>query len=430
MSRQPGLSKSRITLFEQCPKRLWLSVHRPELAEEGEKLRSAFADGHRVGDLACAQYPDGVMVDGSAGMVAALARTRELMASGWDRPIFEGTFAHDGVLARVDLMLPVDDGWHVAEVKNTTALKDYHVGDIATQLWVIRENDVPVRSAAIRHLDRTFILSAEGDYQGLFADTPVDELVEPIIADRPAIVSAARSVLAGDEPDQLPGPHCDAPFTCTFKAWCGRHLPPPPRWPVSILPDASGKKVAAQLTQKGIDDLMAAPADAMPNARLARIREVTLDDAPYHDRDAIRAETASWHYPQIFLDFETIQFPIPRWVGTRPFEQVPFQFSAHVRDEHGELKHHAFLSLDGADPRRACAEALVALPAPRLEHGLRTRMPSGACSQLSGPGASAGQAGRPARRSAPDRAPALLSSRHARQLVDQGGAADAGRRGL
>ena len=28
-----GLSKSRIAAFEQCPKRLWLQVHRPDLVD-------------------------------------------------------------------------------------------------------------------------------------------------------------------------------------------------------------------------------------------------------------------------------------------------------------------------------------------------------------------------------------------------------------
>jgi len=32
-SRQFGLSKSKITSFEQCPKRLWLQTHRADLAE-------------------------------------------------------------------------------------------------------------------------------------------------------------------------------------------------------------------------------------------------------------------------------------------------------------------------------------------------------------------------------------------------------------
>lgn len=32
VKRAPGFSKSKITLFEQCPKRLWLSVHNPDAA--------------------------------------------------------------------------------------------------------------------------------------------------------------------------------------------------------------------------------------------------------------------------------------------------------------------------------------------------------------------------------------------------------------
>jgi hypothetical protein len=66
-------------------------------------------------------------------------------------------------------------------------------------------------------------------------------------------------------------------------------------------------------------------------------------------------------YPRTWLDFETIGFAVPRWVGTRPYQQVPFQFSAHVEAEDGFIEHREFLSLDGRDPRRACAEALVAM---------------------------------------------------------------------
>ena len=78
---------------------------------------------------------------------------------------------------------------------------------------------------------------------------------------------------------------------------------------------------------------------------------------------AIRAATAGWAWPRTFLDFETIAPAIPRWVGTGPFQQVPFQFSAHVESADGALDHIEFLSIDGSDPRRACAEALAGLPA-------------------------------------------------------------------
>jgi len=362
MSRRTGLSKSRITLFEQCPRRLWLAVRRPELAEENAGVRMAFADGHRIGELACNLHPDGIMIEAMDGLGKALEQTADLLRSGWDRPMFEATFAHDGVLIRADIIEPRADGWHLAEVKNTTGVKDYHLGDIATQLWVMRASGLQVVSAAVRHLDRDFTLTREGDFAGLFADTFVDSTVEDLARNRGDVVTAARAVLDGDEPQVEPGDHCSSPFSCGFIAWCTRHLPPAPEWPVTLLPDAGGKKIARQLLEQGVDDLMVVPASAMTSPKLARIHHATVTGEVWHDVDAIRRETAEWALPHIFLDFETIQFPVPRWIGTRPFQQVPFQFSAHIRDQQGSLNHAAFLSIDGSDPRRACAEALALLP--------------------------------------------------------------------
>jgi hypothetical protein len=361
--RTIGLSKSKITLFEQCPKRLWLSVHRPDLAEESDGMRAGFAAGHQVGDLACSLYPDGIMISAERGVGQAVADTAALLASGWDKPVFEATFAHDGVLVRVDLLLPDGDSWHVAEVKNTTGVKDYHHGDLATQLWVMRGAGVPISTAAIRHLDRTFMLTQADDYTGLFMDTMILDAIEPIIATRAEVVASARAVLEGSEPEREMGGHCASPFTCSFQAYCGRDLPPTSQWPVTLLPDAKGKYVARHWLEQGVDDLTQVPASAMPNVKLARIHGATLSGHPWHDRDAIRADIKDWTYPRTFLDFEAIQFAIPRWLGTRPFAQIPFQFSAHIETADGKVTHRAFLSLDGSDPRRACAEALVTLPA-------------------------------------------------------------------
>ncbi|PWG03533.1 DUF2779 domain-containing protein [Sphingosinicella humi] len=355
-----GLSKSKITAFEQCPKKLWLSVHRPELAEQDAGAEQRFAAGHEVGAVACALHPGGVMVDADPDLRAALKQTAELLGAGWNGPIFEATFAHDGVLVRADLMLPADEGgWHVAEVKSSTGLKPYHVPDIATQIWVMRECGVEVASASIRHLDSAFRLTETGNYEGLFSDERVELAIEPIIEGRPAVIAEARLVLAGDEPPKELGDHCRSPFECEFQAYCGQHLPPPPEWPSSLLPDGSGKKIARSWAEKGIDDLTLIPASEMSSPKLLRVHEATISGEVYWDRDGIVTETACWTWPRHFLDFETIAFAVPRWVGTGPWRQVPFQFSCHTRHEDGRLEHREFLSLDGADPRRACAEALI-----------------------------------------------------------------------
>ena len=356
--RRYGLSKSKITAFEQCPKRLWLSVHRRELAEQDEGAAMRFATGHEVGAIACALLPDGVMIEAKPDLAAALATTQALLDADHDRPIFEATLQHDNVLVRIDVLEPDGaGGWHMAEVKSSTKAKDYHVGDLATQLWVARNAGVSITSAAIRHIDNSFVLERDGDWNGLFADTDLVALAEPIIATRADTVAAARSTLSGAEPDIAPGGHCETPFFCEFAGYCHSSLPAGPEWPVTVLPNGGGKR----WLERNVADLFALDSSELTNVIHKRVYHATVSGEVYHDVAGARASMANWAFPRTWLDFETIAFAAPRWVGTKPYGQVPFQFSAHVEQADGTIEHHEFLSLDGADPRRACADALVAV---------------------------------------------------------------------
>ena len=57
--RQPGLSKSKVMSGLQCPRLLWLQVHRPELIEYDPSTQRLFAAGHKVGALAQELHPRG-----------------------------------------------------------------------------------------------------------------------------------------------------------------------------------------------------------------------------------------------------------------------------------------------------------------------------------------------------------------------------------
>ena len=298
------------------------------------------------------------MVDAEPNLTTALATTAALLASNHKAPIFEATLEHDGVLVRIDILEPDgESGWHLAEVKSTTKPKGYHVGDLATQLWVAREAGLDVRRASVRHIDTGFILEREGEFQGLFTDADLMEAALPVINGRPGLVAAARDMLAGDEPLIEPGEQCKKPFPCEFSAYCQAHVPEIPPWPVTVLPAGGGKRWLAL----GVVNLLEVDAAALTNTIQKRVHRATLTGEPFHDILGARAAMADWHFPRTWLDFETIAFAVPRWVGTRPYEQIPFQFSAHVEQADGGIEHHEFLSLDGADPRRGCAEALVAM---------------------------------------------------------------------
>jgi hypothetical protein len=82
---------------------------------------------------------------------------------------------------------------------------------------------------------------------------------------------------------------------------------------------------------------------------------------PYFNAEGAAAELAAYGFPACFLDFETIAFAVPRWEGTRPYQQLPFQFSLHIIHDDGRMEHHGFLDLSGTDPSQACAADLIRL---------------------------------------------------------------------
>jgi hypothetical protein len=79
---------------------------------------------------------------------------------------------------------------------------------------------------------------------------------------------------------------------------------------------------------------------------------------PILDPVAIK-EIKSLTYPRYYLDFETIAFAVPIWKGTRPYIQLPFQWSCHVEKESGEITHYEFLDTSGNDPRYEFSKSLI-----------------------------------------------------------------------
>jgi hypothetical protein len=172
------------------------------------------------------------------------------------------------------------------------------------------------------------------------------------------IAKAGSVVEHPEEPAIAIGQHCDTPFECGFYPYCSRDEPKP-EYPVYWLPRFSGAKVR-ELAEAGIDDLRDVPDDLL-NDRQLRVKRHTLDNQPFFDAKAAAADLAPYPLPAQFLDFETIQFPVPIWAGTRPYQQIPFQFSLHTVTADGALEHAEFLDLSGGAPSAHFADELIRL---------------------------------------------------------------------
>jgi hypothetical protein len=74
---------------------------------------------------------------------------------------------------------------------------------------------------------------------------------------------------------------------------------------------------------------------------------------------AIRRELKRLVYPVHFLDFETFNPALPLYVGTRPYQAIPFQWSDHIMGTDGRLTHWEFLHDGSGDPREPLAKSLL-----------------------------------------------------------------------
>lgn len=361
MSRQYKLSKSKLLAFRQCPKRLWLQTHHPERADYDDATTAIMAAGTEVGEVFRTLYPAGVLIDGE-DLGDALLKTRDLLQAEPKRPIFEATLEACDVLVRVDMLSPEADGFRLVEVKSSTSVKPYHLDDAAIQTWVVTQAGIPVKQTAIAHIDSRFVYPGNSEFSGLFTEQAIDPEVSERLPQVVRWVSDAKAMLAGDEPCITAGDQCHQPFDCPFLAYCAPNVDEP-EFPVEILP--RNYRLVAQLKDEGYSDLREVPEERLAREIHRKVLRVTKSgQAELSDEG--RRIARSLPYPRYYLDFETIAFAVPRWVGTRPYQQVPFQFSCHVELAPGIVAPSAFLSTDGADPRRAFAEALIEAVNPKI----------------------------------------------------------------
>lgn len=357
------LSKSKLLAFKQCARRLWLEIHKPELREDSASTQASFNIGNRVGDVARQLYdPKGVgtLIEPRAeGFPAALARSSSLLNS--PQPIFEAGFSAEGALAFADVMLPVKKGsrleWRMIEVKSSTKVKDYHRSDAAIQAFIAKAGGVPLSSISVANIDSSWVYQGDGDYTGLLKETDVTEEAFGRASEIKELIAEAHTVADRTrEPKLNTGKHCSDPYDCGFLGYCASKEPQA-KFSVDVLP-RRGKTLQTFIDDTKAIELRDVP-DNLLNETQLRVKKHTLIGKPFFDKQGAAAALSAYKLPALFLDFESIQFPVPIWKGTRPFQNIPFQFSVHRLSRTGAVDHQEYLDLSGDDPSKFLAEALI-----------------------------------------------------------------------
>ncbi len=353
-------SKSSLLSAYQCPKKIYLEKHRPELKEISAKTQSSFDVGNAVGAIAQEIYgtAGAVEIEFERPMRKMVSETARRIDEGFREPIFEATFQHRGVLIRMDILIPEGDGWRAIEVKASTKVKPEHKIDCAIQLWVMRGVGLTINSLSLAYVDNQFVYPGDGDYSGLLKEEDLTEIATAMKPDVLALIADATNAVSGRMPDTPVGRHCENPYDCSFVNYC---------WPVdSEFPTASiggDREKIFGWVNRGIEDVRDIPASEITAKRQQLFHRIACSGEPEIIPGAYE-EIEALGYPRYHLDFETAAPAIPIWRGSRPYQTHAVQWSIHIDDgtsdgSLGSMEHREFLDLSGDAPMRALAEKMI-----------------------------------------------------------------------
>jgi hypothetical protein len=313
---EPVLTASAFTRGQRCLKALSLATHRPELVASASEQADSFRERKRdVALLAQQLFPEGVDVRRTEGESVrdAVARTSAAIVGGAPT-LFGASVLHESVLATVDILERDGEEWRIIAIIAATKPNPQQLDELAFQHHILSAAGLPVSDIGLIQVDTSYVRQGELDPQLLFNRVSI---LAKVTSRQPAATANLPAMLhtlaSADIPDIATGKHCDQPHPCDFKGHC---------W--------AGTATTAPGTGRRVD------------------------------RPRLRQYLEEFRYPLHFLDFETFSSPIPLFEGSRPFEQIPFQFSIRRQEtRNGPVSHLPFLASGDGDPRQPLVAALL-----------------------------------------------------------------------
>lgn len=353
------LSKSSFIRGVQCEKHLYLYKYQyDEMDELSEMQKAIFRRGTEVGILAQNLFPGGIDLspETHTDYDKSIIKTSESLKSG-KKILYEAAFQSDEVLSIADILLNDKSGLKIFEVKSSTSVTDVYLMDAALQYWVIKNSGYEINDFSIIYINNQYVRKGELDLSQLFIIESVLERILPLQKWVGENIDRLKKVLMQDKiPEVDIGEHCYLPYLCGFYNYCRKHLPE------NSVFDLSGVHLSTkyEMYRSGIISLE----EITDENNLPQSAQIQLDvfknGKNLIDVDAIKDFLCDINYPLYFMDFETFQPAVPMFDNSRPYMQIPFQYSLHYKkNKDSSLQHFEFLAEAKGDPRIPFIENLI-----------------------------------------------------------------------
>ena len=377
-------------------------------------------EGKTVGRMARRLFPNVTMI-GSLNIEDATKSTKAILEHG-DCTLFEACLTYGSFVARPDVLIRKGDKLYVIEVKSKLGnLRQHREGkmlinyygdvraayreilhDLAFQVEVIRsaypnlvvipyfllpeetslssESEVCAArkdvEGPVLHEDEAALkaVRAESVLKFFEADTAVEKIRKVVAAEMNAMAKVWR---LGERPKpelkygcrncefRLKGEGCEADG---FHQCWGKLAEPSPHifdlHQLYALKTRENKQalLADEKIFQGKTSLFEISEEELHGEHAKRQRlqlEYQYNEEEWIDPQ-LGEEIDGLSWPIAFVDFETTMAAIPWHGGLKPYETLPFQFSAHILHEDGRYEHKEWLNLEDRMPTLPFIQSLCA----------------------------------------------------------------------
>lgn len=314
---------------------LWLSKNRPELLpdDDAEKER-IMAAGREVDEFAKKLFPKGVEI--KSFNQAGWEDTQQAILDG-AKILIQPTAVDGQLAARADILVAGKEPgtFDINEVKMATKVKPEYLFDLGFQKVCFENAGIKIGRLKLVHINGDYVRRGEIDVKKLFeVEDITDEVEEKMAEIKDEIERALKVVEYTEEPDLRLINACTNPKYCEYIEYYSKMSE-------GVYPLAENIRLthlAHLLEREILDHTKVSPALLEKVGFEAPVEFTTINV------EGINHELGKLQYPLYFFDYETYSSAIPPFDGTKPYQQIPFQYSLHVQEAPGaELEHREFL---------------------------------------------------------------------------------------
>ena len=354
------LSKSDYMQFLRHPALLWLKKHdKSKLPPIDASTQAMFDAGHAFEAYAEALFPEGVSLGFSDydGYRSLPRRTSEALEGG-AHTIFQGRFSHEQMTFICDIIHKIGEKTlDLFEIKSSTSAKDEHIYDLAFQTMVLEDLGYEVRNIAVIHVNNEYVRAGNINPEEITSTTDVTEQVKAELPSTRNLAEQALKVMSNQEIPDISPSHVGLKYFDDY-IQVYRNLVELDDYSIYDLASIGPKKVG-ELEKLGIKYINQIPDDFKLTDKQRLQVAVTKSGEPIIKSTEIKQFIETLEYPLYFLDYETMMGAVPYVDGTRPYQQIPFQYSLHVIDKPGaEPRHLAYLNTDKSNPVESLSKQL------------------------------------------------------------------------